>query len=92
MTDLGTLGGGHSYATAINNHGQVVGYTVGSDDGDHAFLWEDGVMVQLPSLGGDWSGATDITDAGTIVGASSATPGGDLRAVVWTRGSSRRFR
>jgi len=34
MKDLGTLGG-DSYASAINEKGQVVGYS-----GGHAFIWE----------------------------------------------------
>ena len=39
ITDLGTLGGSHSYAYGINDRGQVVGfsYTSGDTTG-HAFL------------------------------------------------------
>ena len=45
VTDLGTLGGSYSYASAVNDSGQVVGYsfTTGSFttvDAFHAALWE----------------------------------------------------
>jgi probable HAF family extracellular repeat protein len=62
-TQLGGLPGlSHSYATAINNRGQVVGIaTRGSvvpglndlsiqDAGGRAFLWQEGRMVDLNSL------------------------------------------
>lgn len=56
MTDLGTLGGTNSYATAISDAGHIVGY---SDTGkvltdatgtyaiQHAFYWADGKMYDL---------------------------------------------
>ena len=47
MTDLGTLRGKNygTYAFAINDLGQVLGYS-----NDHAFLWQDGVMTDLGPL------------------------------------------
>ena len=45
-TDLGNLGGQfNNIATAINNLGQVVGFSdVADDTTTHAFIWQDGVM------------------------------------------------
>ena len=70
MTDLGTLGGTNSYAIAINDRGQVVGYS-GTDRGmtGHAFLYSDGAMTDLGTLGGavgSWASA--INDRGQVVG------------------------
>lgn len=64
--DLGDLGGNESWATAINERGQVVG---GSEN-RHAFLWQNGVMTDLGDLGGNQSWATAINDRGQIVGRS----------------------
>ena len=41
VTDLGTLGGMNSQATAINNRGQVVGFsTLQGEAITRAFLWD----------------------------------------------------
>ena len=72
LTILGHLTGtsGNSTATAINDNGQVVGFSRISITGQHAFLWENGVMTDLhadilPGEGGD---ARDINSEGVIVG------------------------
>jgi probable HAF family extracellular repeat protein len=70
FTMLGTLGGTFSVATAVNKHGQVVGYSeiaVGSAV-THAFVWERGVMTDLGTLDGGSSKAFAINDQGEIAG------------------------
>jgi len=75
--DLGTLGGTESQVRAINDRGQVVGYSqVAGDGAAHAFLYEDGVMKDLGTLGRLESQATDINDHGVVVGYAADRFGG----------------
>jgi probable HAF family extracellular repeat protein len=69
-TDLGkvpNVEGFYGFATAINTHGQVVGYTeLATQEVEfEAFLWEDGVFTDL-GVGI----ATDINPAGQVVGST----------------------
>jgi probable HAF family extracellular repeat protein len=76
---LGTLGGDHADAFDINAAGDIVGYAQLPSEGgwpgvDHAFLWRDGVMVDLNDhleLGSpdvELMMAEGIGDDGSIVG------------------------
>lgn len=68
ITDLGTLGGSSSTATAINNYDQVAGYSTRADGTTHAFLYSGGSMTDLGALGGQLSVAYGINDSGQVVG------------------------
>jgi probable HAF family extracellular repeat protein len=74
---LGTLGGNHSGAFGINDLGQVVGWSDTNPPGGqarfHAFVWEDGAMVDLNDLipadsGWELIEAYDINSTGWIIG------------------------
>jgi len=70
ITDLGSLGGGVTVAEAINDHGQVVGYSYrANDEYAHGFVWTDGVMTDLSAIGGFYTSRTyGINNAGQIIG------------------------
>lgn len=83
VVDLGSLGGNNSSAHAINESGQVVGFSENSDRQKHAFVWAPGgTMRDLGTLGGTESVAWDINDVGQIAGWSNNVFG-QQRPVVW---------
>jgi probable HAF family extracellular repeat protein len=74
MRDLGTLGGTSGCATALNNSGQVAGYS--NLQGDlifHAFVSDREKLKDLGTLGGDKSVALAINDAGHVIGRADVT-------------------
>lgn len=86
VTNLGTLGGLTSTATAVNTSGQVVGYSETAAGETHAFLFSGGAMSDLGTLGGAYSIATGINASGQIVGYSQ-TASGEFRGFIYTGGS-----
>lgn len=85
IVDLGSLGGGHGRAEAVNDHGQIVGYSVTASGEQHAFLWTDGRMTDLGTLGGGYSYAADINNHGQVVGYSLSDTG-EGRPFLWEDG------
>jgi len=86
LIDLGTLVGNNSYPVAINEAGQVIGYSYLADNiGRRAFVWEDGVMTDL-TLGGSSSRAEAINESGQVVGWSSLAGDTSHHAFLWEGG------
>ena len=88
MTDLGTLGGTCGIPAALNNQGQVVGFSDMSGDSTiHPFLWtQPGPMTDLGTFGGDNGQANWINDAGEVVGKADL-PGSETHdAFLWKSG------
>jgi len=91
--DLGTLGGNSTVATAINDRGQIVGWSFTAAGAPHAFLWEDGAMRDLGTLVAQEpdpvfhtrSVAGAINNAGLIAG-SAEDESFMLKLVVWENG------
>jgi probable HAF family extracellular repeat protein len=86
LTDLGTLGGSMSGATAINDRGQVIGQSTIAPDSfvTHSFFWSPGGgMVDVGTLGGSGTQAIALNNAGQVVGWSD-TALGPRHAFSWT--------
>jgi probable HAF family extracellular repeat protein len=89
MVDLGTLGGGISMATGINNQSQIVGKATTATEETRAFLWSSSTGMQdLGTLGGNFSLAEGINELGDIVGQSSLSGAPGRRAAFWPAGGS----
>ena len=78
FTELGTLGGNVSWATGINNAGDVIGWSgvlkgdyTDQDPEFHAFVYANGTMRDL-GRAGDSSSAWSINDRGQVAGISFA--------------------
>jgi len=86
MTDLGTLpGDSDSRALAVNNAGQVVGYSNTPNGIVRAVLWDRGRITNLGTLGGTYSIATAISNQAHAAG-FSADATGAVHAFLWAEG------
>jgi probable HAF family extracellular repeat protein len=87
-TLLGTLGGFSSIATAINDRGQIVGWSLpAGSDRPHAFLWRAGAMTDLGTLNGIESFAHDVNGHTTVVGSIFRDDLSRTRAFRWRGGA-----
>ena len=82
---LGTLGGTSAVVSALNDSGQVAGYSdIPGDSVQHAFRWTaSSGMQDLGTLGG-FSAADAMNAAGTVVGGSVSSSSNMERAFLWT--------
>lgn len=68
IKDLGTLGGNHSYASALNNNGIVVGLSNTTSGTNSAYIYENKTMTEITSnFGNSYSTAGDINDSNTVL-------------------------
>jgi probable HAF family extracellular repeat protein len=79
------LAGHLSFANAINNMGQVAGYSRISPKSfdTHAVLWTNSTALDLGTLGGRNANAIALNDAGQVVG-ESETVDGKTHATLWS--------
>lgn len=75
---------GPSFGTAINDRGQILGYTVNGND-VHAFVARSGQITDLGSLGGANTYPGDINNRGQVSGVST-TSTGERRPFRWDQG------
>jgi probable HAF family extracellular repeat protein len=81
MTDLGTLGGVTSSASAVNSAGQVVGYSTDPNEVSFAFLYDAGKMLNLNDylppgcVFTNLASADAISDSGQIAGSGYLADG-----------------
>ena len=86
MINLGSFGGTCTNATAINNRGQVVGFSfLAGDTIIHPFSWDRGKLVDLGTLGGPQAMALHVNDAGDIVGWNLSDEN-IMHATLWSHG------
>jgi probable HAF family extracellular repeat protein len=88
-TDLGSITGNpktNTEAFGINSAGQIVGYSQGSDNLDHAFLYSGGTMQDLGTIDGGDTSAVAINSGGLIVGNSVGAYGANLGSFVCWNG------
>jgi probable HAF family extracellular repeat protein len=80
LTDLGTLGGGTSYALGINDAGRVMGYSLTAAGVNHAFITglNGAGITDLGTLGGGFSSAYGINHGGQAVGVSTTAAGASV--------------
>lgn len=84
-TDLGNLGGKMmGKAAAINNRGEVAGFSDVTDGSVHAFLWTKNTgMRDLGALGADILGDPAGINNNTQIVGGSCDNGGNCRAFLW---------
>lgn len=86
FTDLGTLlGDGNSEAWAINNTGQVAGFSFNTTlDASRATIWNGLSITALSAFGGHNSMAFAVNNVGQVAGGVNiSTTGNDWHASLW---------
>ncbi len=85
MIDIG-LPGLLSRGVALNDAGEVAGWTMIPNGQLHAFLYSGGVLRDLGTLGGNKSMARAINRHGHVTGCAETSPGGATHAFLYSAG------
>lgn len=83
--DLGTLGGGFSFANAVNGRGEVVGWAQNSRGLTEPFYYRNGSMIGLGILGFSQGQAVDLNNRSEIL--ITAPIGSRMRSYLVQGGS-----
>lgn len=84
LTDLGAFTAqGNSFATDINNLGQISGYSWETGAVSYAAIWNNGQIAHLGPTSVTWSYAYAINDSGVVVGVDR---GAHQSPVQWVNG------
>jgi probable HAF family extracellular repeat protein len=88
ITDLGTLGGSLTAASAISPSGRVVGIArLNPDVGSRPFLWQHGTIIDLSTQGAPTGFIPNAINAtGQIAG--DFVTGGQIHATLWQHGTT----
>lgn len=86
ILDIGSLEGGYSLATDINDDGDVVGMSGASVA--HAFLYRNGAMIEINPFGNsrNESYAHGINNAGEVVGGAFTANDSAINAFIYSDG------
>lgn len=80
------LGDPNGVALAINNQGQVAGFSFSCED-FHALLWHGGILTDLGNLGGTVNNnASAINNRGEVAGVSGLAGNTTSHAFIWRKG------
>ena len=75
----------HAKALALNDAGDIVGFSPVNGSSSHAVRWNaSGQIADLGTLGGSGSQAVDINNAGQIIGMSHVAGDGSSHAFLWS--------
>jgi probable HAF family extracellular repeat protein len=88
MKNLGSFGGTCTFASDLNNSGQIVGIsTLPGDQLQNAFLWDDGALTALPNtFGGHNASAIALSSDGDVVGWGDLQGDKFVHASLWKNG------
>jgi len=82
MFEIPTFGGSSSWAAAVNDLDEVVGYARDESETVRAFYWHDGIMEDLPTFENVYCSARGLNNFGQIVGSREVEPYW-YHAVLW---------